>query len=213
MSKPTKIPPSEWEIMEVLWGESPLSAAEIFERMGAATSWSVKTVRAFLDRLLQKEAVSRRKIHGMYVFEPVVRRSDCLRQESQSFLDRFFQGKAISMIAHFLDEERLGAADVERLRGLLAERSTGVPSSTGVPPVSERDAGVPPARGMGVPPMSGTGVPPVRLEGFQPSRTLDNSQDSPSGTSTATGGTPMPRSDAGGTPARRETPMPREGTP
>ena len=122
MGKPTKILPSEWEIMEILWGESPLSAAEIFERMGAVTSWNVKTVRAFLDRLLQKEAVSRRKIHGMYVFEPVVRRSDCLRLESQSFLDRFFQGSPISMIAHFLDEERLDPADVQRLRSLLEKR-------------------------------------------------------------------------------------------
>ncbi len=119
MSKPTKIPPSEWEIMEILWNESPLSAAEIFERMPSDTSWSVKTVRAFLDRLLQKEAVSRRKIHGMLVFEPIVPRTDCLRLESKSFLDRFFHGNPISMIAHFLEEEPLNPEDVERLRSIL----------------------------------------------------------------------------------------------
>ena len=121
MSKPTKIPPSEWEIMEILWNESPLSAAEVFERMPTDTPWTVKTVRAFLDRLLQKEAVSRRKIHGMYVFEPVVRRTDCLRQESRSFLDRFFNGSPISMIAHFLEEEQLDEEDVRRLRNILRE--------------------------------------------------------------------------------------------
>jgi BlaI family penicillinase repressor len=119
MTKPTKIPPSEWEIMEILWNESPLSAAEVFERMPSDTSWTVKTVRAFLDRLLQREAVSRRKIHGMYVFEPVVRRTDCLRLESKSFLDRFFQGNPISMIAHFLEDERLDEEDVRRLQNLL----------------------------------------------------------------------------------------------
>ena len=122
MGTPTKIPSSEWEVMEVLWSESPLSAAEILERMGKATSWSVKTVRAFLGRLQRKKIVSRRKIHGMYVFEPVVRRSDCLRLESQSFLDRFFQGSPFSLIAHFLEEERLEDADVERLRNLLERR-------------------------------------------------------------------------------------------
>ena len=123
MSRPTKIPPSEWEIMEILWSESPLCAAEIFERMPSDTSWTVKTVRAFLDRLLQKEAVSRRKIHGMYVFEPVVRRTDCLRQESRSFLDRFFNGSPISMIAHFLEEEQLDEKDVKRLRNILKSRN------------------------------------------------------------------------------------------
>ncbi|MCL2645860.1 MAG: BlaI/MecI/CopY family transcriptional regulator [Phycisphaerales bacterium] len=125
MSKPTKIPPSEWEVMEILWSESPLSAAEIFERMPAergGASWTVKTVRAFLDRLLQKQAVARRKIHGMYVFEPAIRRNDCLLQESQSFLDRFFHGNPMSLIAHFLEEERLDAQDVQRLRRLLKKR-------------------------------------------------------------------------------------------
>ena len=63
--------------------------------------------------------------------------------------------------------------------------------------------GTPAKRGTGVPPVSRMGETPMRIEGFQPSRTLDNSQDSPSGTSTATGGTPMPRADAGGTPAPR----------
>ena len=123
MSKQTKIPPSEWEIMEVLWSESPLSAAEVFERMPTDTQWDVKTVRAFLDRLLQKEAVSRRKIHGMYVFEPAIRRTDCLRLESQSFLDRFFHGNPISLIAHFIEEEQLDEQDVQRLRKLLRKRA------------------------------------------------------------------------------------------
>jgi len=139
MSKATKIPASEWEIMEVLWGQSPLSAAEILERMGAATSWSVKTVRAFLGRLQRKKVVSRRKIHGTYVFDPAVRRGDCLRLESQSFIDRFFQGNSVSLIAHLLEEDRLDTADVQRLRGLLEQRKgrdAGVPRSTGVPPVS-----------------------------------------------------------------------------
>ena len=36
---------------------------------------------------------------------------------------------------------------------------------------------------MGVPPMGGMGVSPMRLEGFQPSRTADNGQDLPTGTS------------------------------
>ncbi|HBT78138.1 MAG TPA: transcriptional regulator [Planctomycetaceae bacterium] len=119
MKKPVRIPPSEWEIMEILWTESPLSASEVFDRMPPGTSWTVKTVRAFLDRLLQKEAISRRKIHGMNVFEPLLRRGDCLRQESKSFLERFFQGNPISMISHYLEEEELSEADIERLRALL----------------------------------------------------------------------------------------------
>jgi predicted transcriptional regulator len=77
--------------MEVLWNESPLSAAEIGERLPPEADWNVKAVRAFLDRLIRKDAVTRRKIHGIYVFEPLIKRSDSLRQESRSFLGRFFR--------------------------------------------------------------------------------------------------------------------------
>lgn len=119
MSKQIRIPPSEWVVMEVLWKESPLSAAEISERLPHESQWNAKAVRAFLDRLLQKDAVLRRKVHGMYVFEPLIRRDDSLRQESRSFLDRFFQGNPISMIRHFVENESLSEADIRRIKQIL----------------------------------------------------------------------------------------------
>ena len=130
MSKPTRIPPSEWEIMEVLWSQSPLSAAEVLERVEPMTSWTIKTVRELLTRLQQKNVISRRTIHGTYVFDPAVCRGDCLRQESRSFVERFFQGNSISLIAHLLKEGPLNDADLQRLRSLLeqcedAQRNTG----------------------------------------------------------------------------------------
>jgi len=130
MSKPTRIPPSEWEIMEVLWGQSPLSAAEVLERVWPTTSWTIKTVRALLTRLQQKNVVSRRTIHGTYVFDPAVCRGDCLRQESRSFVDRFFQGNPISLIVHLLKEEHHSDADLQRLRNAIEQRE-GTPRSAG----------------------------------------------------------------------------------
>ncbi len=117
--EPIKISPAEWEIMEVLWGGSPLCAAEIFERLGAETSWNVKTVRSFLDRLVKKKAVEKGKAHGINVFKPIPRRERCLRQESRSFLDRFFQGSPVSMMSHFLEKENLSADEIDAMKRLL----------------------------------------------------------------------------------------------
>lgn len=126
MSKIVKIPPSEWAVMEILWNESPLSATEIAERLPERPIeegvWNAKTVRAFLDRLIRKEAVSRRKIHGMFVFEPLVHREESLRQESRSFLDRFFRGNPLSMISHFVENEELSDAEIERLQKILEQQ-------------------------------------------------------------------------------------------
>jgi len=114
-----RIAPTEWEVLEILWAGAPLSAAEVFDRLPPDADWTVKTVRAFLDRLLQKRAVTRYKVHGIYVFEPVIERTKCLRQESRSFLDRFFRGNPVSMIRHFLEQEQLSEKDIARLQELL----------------------------------------------------------------------------------------------
>jgi len=182
MSKPTKIPPSEWEIMEVLWGQSPLSAAEVLERVGPTTSWSVKTVRALLARLLQKKVISRRTIHGTYVFDPAVCRGDCLQMESQSFIDRFFQGNSISLIAHLLKEKSLSDTDLQRLRSLLEQ-------------CESRDAGVSPARLAGILPASGE-------DGLTSSSGLAHGTHSE-------GVSPARHADR--MPAPRSTPAPRKG--
>lgn len=119
---PVNITPAEWDIMEVLWQQSPLSAAEIYEILQEQTDWTVKTVRSFLDRLVQKKAVQKDKIHGINVFRPIPKRSQCLREESQSFLQRFFQGNPVSLVRHFVEHESLSDQDIAHLRELLDKK-------------------------------------------------------------------------------------------
>jgi BlaI family penicillinase repressor len=119
---PINITPAEWDIMEVLWQQSPLSAAEIYKTLQAQTDWTVKTVRSFLDRLVQKKVVQKDKIHGMNVFRPNPKRSRCLRQESESFLQRFFQGNPVSLVRHFVEQESLSDQDIARLQELLEKK-------------------------------------------------------------------------------------------
>ena len=104
--QPINITPAEWEIMEVLWQQSPQSAAEIYEALQTQTDWTIKTVRSFLDRLVQKKAVRKQKIHGMNVFKPMPKRSQSLRQESESFLQRFFRGIPFLWCATLLNRKR-----------------------------------------------------------------------------------------------------------
>ena len=120
--QPVNITPAEWEIMEVLWQRSPLSAAEIYESLQTQTDWSIKTLRSFLDRLVQKKAVHKKKVHGMNVFDPLPKRSQCLRQESESFLHRFFKGNAVSLVRHFVEQETLSDQDIARLQAFLEKK-------------------------------------------------------------------------------------------
>jgi BlaI family penicillinase repressor len=121
-NKRINITPAEWDIMEILWRHSPLSAAEIHEAMQAQTDWTIKTVRSFLDRLVQKKAVQKDKIHGMNIFKPIPKRSQCVRQESKSFLKRFFDGNPVSLVRHFVEQESLSDQEIAHLQELLDKK-------------------------------------------------------------------------------------------
>ena len=111
----------EWKIMEVLWAQSPLSASEVHEMLPKQHDAHVKTVRSLLDRMLKKEAVSREKKHGVWVFLPASDREACLMNESRSFLQRFFRAQPVPLIAHLVQNDMLSDEDLRELRTLIDE--------------------------------------------------------------------------------------------
>ena len=120
--KMKKITESEWHILESLWGQSPLSAREIFEAIPEPVGIGLKTVRTLLERLLKKDLVNRSQVHGVYVFEPNVEREACVRERGRRFLDLFFRGKPETLFAHFLQSEPIDPATAKRLHDMLEKK-------------------------------------------------------------------------------------------
>ncbi|MEO7317660.1 MAG: BlaI/MecI/CopY family transcriptional regulator [Chthoniobacteraceae bacterium] len=93
MPTPPDITESEWAIMEVLWNRAPQTAAEISKARRRSTGWAQNTVRTLLSRLVEKGALrAKDNTAGVREFSPAVEREVCVRAESESFLQRVFQG-------------------------------------------------------------------------------------------------------------------------
>jgi BlaI family penicillinase repressor len=84
--------------------------------------WSPRTVKTLLGRLLAKGALAHEPRGKAYVYRAAVQREDCVRQETESFLDRVFGGAAAPLLAHFVKRGRLSAEDVASLKKLLDEK-------------------------------------------------------------------------------------------
>lgn len=127
MTEQQNISPSEWEVMEILWEESPLPAAEVARRLEETRHeekpWSIKTVRTFLSRLVGKKCLRQRDIEGIWHFEPAVDRGRTICETSRNFLDRFFDGTLASMIAHFVRQDDVSPAELDELRRMLQGES------------------------------------------------------------------------------------------
>ncbi len=116
--KSAKVTRAEWDVLEVLWTQSPLSAREVFERLSGPKG-SQQTVRTLMDRLLAKAVIKRTDAHGVWVFSPARSREEVVHDEGRSFLRRFFEGRPELCAAYFIENEKLPAAELQRLKKLL----------------------------------------------------------------------------------------------
>lgn len=77
---------AEWEVMKVLWNQSPRTANEVIDAMQDQTEWKPKTIRTLLNRLTQKQALSFTQENRVYAYFPLVSEGECVKSETQSFL-------------------------------------------------------------------------------------------------------------------------------
>ena len=80
-------------------------------------------MRTFLTRLEKKGAIRADEHAGTArQFLPAVSREACVRQESDTFLARVFEGGAAALLLHFARSKRLSAAELAELEAILARK-------------------------------------------------------------------------------------------
>ena len=118
-----QISEAEYEVMKVVWKHAPINTNEITELLLKTTSWSPKTIQTLIKRLVQKGALTYVKEGRVFVYTPLVQKDEYLDHENSSFLKRFYNGSLSSMLANFIEKDRLSEQEIENLQELLAQRS------------------------------------------------------------------------------------------
>jgi BlaI family penicillinase repressor len=114
-----RIGEAEFAVMEVLWEQSPLTAAEVAERVPAERRWSDRTVKTMLARLLAKRVLIHEEEGRRYLYRPAVSREDYVAQESGRMIDRLFGGKVTPLVAQLAQRDRLTDKDIAEIEALL----------------------------------------------------------------------------------------------
>jgi BlaI family transcriptional regulator, penicillinase repressor len=113
---------AEWQVMNVVWEGQPLTAQEIVAALERDNDWAPATIKTMLHRLVKKQVLSHESQGNRYVYRSAVRRSDCIRQASRSFLERVFEGDPAPLVAHFLRSTKFSADEIAELRRILDEQ-------------------------------------------------------------------------------------------
>jgi len=117
-----RISDAEWRVMRVVWQRKAATAAEVIEQLVPETGWNHRTVRTLLGRLVDKGALAADEQDNRYVYRPKVTQSRCVRQETQSFLDKVFDGDAAGLLTHFVRNEEIPPEQIGELKRLLDEK-------------------------------------------------------------------------------------------
>ena len=120
-----RISEAEAVVMEVLWGQHPLTAEEVIARLPGGNEWAEATVKTLLNRLLNKGAIAAEKEGRRYLYSPRLKREDWVLEESRGLLDRLFDGRVAPLVAHFSEHRKLSRKDIAELRKLLEELDDG----------------------------------------------------------------------------------------
>ena len=120
MSLP-QISETEFEVMKIVWKYAPINTNEITEKLTLTTSWSPKTIQTLIKRLVSKKALSYEKQSRAFVYTPLVQEDEYIRQESNSFLKRYYNGNLSSMLASYLEDDKLSSTEIDNLRHLLSK--------------------------------------------------------------------------------------------
>lgn len=122
MKKTIRITEAEWEVMAVVWDRPPAAASTVLAALERRKQWTLATVRTLLRRLVNKGALRQESDGRRFLYTPLISMAECVRRESESFLDRVLGRAPSEAILHLVKRANLSREDIQELRRILTQK-------------------------------------------------------------------------------------------
>ena len=116
-----KISNAEWEVMKIIWTHPEITSINIIEELKDKVGWKPPTVKSLINRLLNKNVIGFNKLGNEYLYFPLISEDKCIKSESQSFINRVFDGSVKSMLLAFVESKEISETDIEELKKILSQ--------------------------------------------------------------------------------------------
>lgn len=117
-----RITPAEWEVMAVVWEKAPVAASAVAQVLKRRKNWALATVRTLLRRLVGKGILELQREGKRYLYIPRVSRDQCVRWESQSFVERVLGKVPANTLLHLVETAELSKNDIKELKRILRNK-------------------------------------------------------------------------------------------
>jgi len=100
-------------------------AQDVIDDLAGLKQWEPSTVKTLLNRLIRKGALNHRKHGKAYLYSAAVDEEACRTVETNSLLQRVFDGAFSPMVAHFVRSRKLTKKELAELEALLRSERSG----------------------------------------------------------------------------------------
>lgn len=119
MKKQKQLTNQEWYVMKALWNKSPKTLMELVEELGETMSWSKSTCATMVRRMTEKEIIGYKMDGKTKQFYPLIKKEDALVPETNSFLQRIYDGSIGLLMNTLISQGELSDADIDELQEIL----------------------------------------------------------------------------------------------
>jgi len=99
-----------------------VAASAVADALEKKTRWSLSTVRTLLRRLVNKRALDQQQDGKRLLYSPRISMDDCVRRESESFLERVLGRTPPSTVLRLVEKAELSLQDIQELQEILKKK-------------------------------------------------------------------------------------------
>lgn len=117
---------AELRLMDVLWTKGACTVQQVSDALPKKPALAYNSILTTIRILEKKGYVEHSKDGRAHVYAPLVRRQEASRSEIRHLVNRFFESSETLLVLNVLEERGVDAAELQRLRELLADKSSEV---------------------------------------------------------------------------------------
>ena len=126
MAKKLNRTPAELElkILKVSWRNGPLRVRDVRQQLAdQGRDLAHTTIVNTLNNMVDKGFVKRTPYRNAYIFEARAKEEDVSKGMLSEFVNRVFDGSAVSLLLNLIDSEQVDSKEYAELRRLINKRA------------------------------------------------------------------------------------------
>ena len=115
---------AELEVARIVWRNKESTVRQVLEALPESRQVDYKTVQTYLRRLEAKGYLRASREGKSTLYRPRVTATQVVRETIEDFVTRLFDGEALPLVEHLIQDRGLSSTEVAKLRSLLDDLET-----------------------------------------------------------------------------------------